>query len=164
MDLVTPEFGLLFWMVIVFGILLVILKKKAWSPILKAVKNREEKINDALEAAEAARKEMSDLQSKNEELLNEARAERDKMLKEARETREQIIGDAKTKAKEEAERLVTDAKEAIRHEKMAAITELKNQVATLSIEIAEKIVREDLASDEKQKELATSLVDEMNLN
>ncbi len=164
MDLVTPEFGLLFWMVVVFGILLVILKKKAWSPILKAVKNREEKINDALEAAEAARKEMADLQSKNEELLQEARAERDTMLKEARETKEQIIATAKAKANEEADRLIADAREAIRHEKMAAITELKNQVATLSIEIAEKIVRDDLASDEKQKELATSLVDEMNLN
>lgn len=162
--LIEPNLGLVVWQTIILLLLIFILAKFAWKPILKAVKEREESIEGKLQAAEKAKEEMASLHAQNEELLNQARAERDLMLKEARETKEKMIAEAKSKASEEADRLLADARESIRHEKMAAITELKNQVAALSIEIAEKIVREDLASDEKQKQLATTLIDEMNLN
>ncbi len=164
MDLITPSIGLLFWNTVVFVILLFLLKKFAWKPILGAVQKREQSINEALKAAETAKLEMSRLQSENEALLQKARIERDEMLKEARETRDKMVHEAKTKANEEAERLLASAREAIRNEKMAAITDLKNQVAQLSIEIAEKIIREDLRSTDRQQALANSLVNDMNLN
>jgi F-type H+-transporting ATPase subunit b len=164
MDLITPSIGLLFWNTVVFVILLFLLKKFAWKPILGAVQKREQSINEALKAAETAKLEMSRLQNENEALLQRARIERDEMLKEARETRDKMVHEAKAKANEEAERLLTSAREAIRNEKMAAITDLKNQVAQLSIEIAEKIIREDLRSTDRQQALANSLVNDMNLN
>jgi F-type H+-transporting ATPase subunit b len=164
MDLITPSVGLIFWNTVVFLVLLFLLSRFAWKPILGAVKKREASINNALEAAERAKEEMSRLQNENEALLQQARAERDQMLKEARETREKMVADAKAKANEESERILASARETIRNEKMAAIAELKNQVATLSIEIAERIVREQLSSNEKQQALASTLVEDMNLN
>ena len=164
MDLVIPSIGLIFWTSLVFIILLFLLGKFAWKPILKSVKERETKIETALEASEKAREEMAALKSQNEDLRKEALVERDALLKEAREMKDKIVAEAKNTAKEEGERIIESAREVIKNEKMAAVTELKNQVAVLSIEIAEKIVREKLSTDEKQKSLVDGLVEEINLN
>jgi F-type H+-transporting ATPase subunit b len=164
MELVKPAFGLIFWMCISFGLILFILKKFAWKPILNMLHEREESIQNALDSAEKAKEEMKALQSSNERILAEARAERDAMLKDARETRERVIAESKAIAKKEGDRLLASARENIQNEKNAAITELKNQVATLSIEIAEKILKSELSSDEKQKTLVNTLLKDVNLN
>ena len=164
MDLVIPSIGLIFWTSLVFVILLFLLGKFAWKPILSSVKERETKIETALEASEKAREEMAALKSQNEDLRKEALVERDTLLKEAREMKDKIVAEAKNTAKEEGERVIESAREVITNEKMAAVTEIKNQVATLSIEIAEKIVKEKLSTDEKQKTLVDGLVKEINLN
>jgi F-type H+-transporting ATPase subunit b len=164
MELVTPDIGLAIWSSVAFLILLLLLRKFAWGPILTAVNSREDSIANALKAAEQAREEMKNLQADNERILQEARAERDQMLKEAREMKEGIIADAKTKASEEADRLVANAQEAIRNEKMAAITELKNQVAELSIEVAEKVLTRELSAENRQEEYVKSLVGEIKPN
>ena len=164
MELVKPEFGLIFWMVISFGLIMLILRKFAWKPILTMLHEREASIQDALDSAEKAKEEMKALQSSNEKILADARNERDQLLKDAREIREKMIADAKGIATKEGERMLTIARENIQNEKMAAITELKNQVATLSIEIAEKILKSELSSDEKQKTLVNTLLKDVNLN
>jgi len=164
MKLVTPDIGLLFWMLVSFSIVLFLLKKYAWKPIMKALSEREQNIEEALNTARKAKEEMSALKADNERLLNEARAERDKMLKEARDTRDSLISESKTKAQAEANKIMNSAREAINNEKMAAITELKNQVAKMSIEIAEKILRQELSNDEKQKALMDNLIKDINLN
>ena len=164
MELVKPEFGLIFWMCISFGIILWILGKFAWKPILKMLSDRENSIQDALDSAERAKEEMKALQAGNEKILAEARHERDLMLKDAREIREKMISDAKGIAATEGERMLKSARENIQNEKMAAITELKNQVGVLSLEIAEKILKSELASDEKQKALVNTLLKDVNLN
>ena len=164
MDLVTPSIGLMFWTTLVFAILLFLLAKFAWKPILGAVKAREEKINNALEAAERAQKDMQELQSKNEDLLKEARAERDAMLKESKEMATKMVEDAKSKSKDEAAKIIEDARKSIELEKTAAIAELKSQVASISLEIAERILEGELASDAKQKALADKLAEDINLN
>ncbi len=164
MDLVIPSIGLIFWTSLVFIILLFLLGKFAWKPILSSVKERETKIESALEASKKAREEMAALKSQNEDLRKEALVERDALLKEAREMKDKIVAEAKNTAKEEGERVIESAREVITNEKMAAVTEIKNQVATLSIEIAEKIVKEKLSTDEKQKTLVDGLVKEINLN
>jgi F-type H+-transporting ATPase subunit b len=164
MELVKPAFGLIFWMCISFGIILFILKKFAWAPILKMLNERETSIQNALDSAEKAKEEMKSLQSNNERILADARNERDQMLKDAREIREKMISEAKGIANKEGERLLQSARENIQNEKMAAITELKNQVAVLSIEIAEKILKTELSSDEKQKSLVKNLLQDVNLN
>ncbi|TXB64334.1 F0F1 ATP synthase subunit B [Vicingus serpentipes] len=162
--LVTPELGLIVWTTLVFCILFFLLAKFAWKPILKAVKDRESSIEDALNAAEEATRKMSELKSDNEALLNKARAERDAMLKEARDVKDKIIAEAKANANVEGEKIIAAAKESINLEKLAAITELKNQVATLSIEIAEKILKEELSSADKQKAIIDNVVKDINLN
>lgn len=162
--LVTPELGLIIWSTLVFCILFFLLAKFAWRPILKAVKDREASIENAMNAAEQAKKEMQELSANNEVLLNQARAERDEMLKDARAVKDKMISDAKVTANAEAERIIASAREAIQHEKLAAITDLKNQVATLSIEIAEKILKQELSTAEKQKSLIDNAVGEINLN
>ena len=164
MELVQPAFGLLFWMIVSFAIIFLILKKFAWKPILNMIKERETSIEKALESAERAREDMRDLQAANEKILAQARAERDTLLKEARDTKEAIVNEAKVKAKTEADKLVQQARETINSEKLAAVAELKNQVATLSIDIAEKILKEHLSSDDKQKALMSNLMKEVNLN
>ncbi|MCC6837653.1 MAG: F0F1 ATP synthase subunit B [Bacteroidia bacterium] len=164
MELVKPSIGLIFWMAVSFSIILFLLKKFAWKPILGMIKEREESIENALAAAEKAKEEMKALQSNNERILAEARAERDSLLKEAREIKDKMILEAKTTATKEGERMLAIARENIQNEKMAAITELKNQVATLSIEIAEKILKSELSSDEKQKTLVNTLLKDVNLN
>src|SRR6185436_12038683 len=153
MKLVTPDIGLLFWMLVSFSIVLFLLKKYAWKPILNSLKEREESIAGALNSAKMAKEEMLALKSDNERILAEARNERDKILKEARDAKDSIINEARTKATTEADRLLQIAREGIQNEKLAAITELKNQVAILSLEIAEKILKEELSSAEKQQQL-----------
>ena len=156
--------GLFFWQTLLFIVLLFLLRKFAWKPILNAVNEREDSIKEALSAAEDAKREMAKLKSNNEDLLNQARAERDEMLKEARGIKDNIVANAKTTAKVEAEKIVAAARESIQHEKMAAITELKNQVAVLSIEIAEKILKSELSSADKQKTIIDNIVKDIHLN
>ena len=164
MELVTPEIGLIFWTTVVFSLLLIVLKKYAWKPILSAVDERNKSIEDALKAADKAKEEMLSLSADNERILMEAKKERDTILKEGREIKESIIAEAKGKAKVDAEKILTTAKEQIINEKMKAITELKNQVATLSIEIAEKILKSELQDLNKQKELVTKAIANKDLN
>jgi F-type H+-transporting ATPase subunit b len=164
MKLIIPDFGLVIWMTLTFLTVLFLLSKFAWKPILKMISDREKTIEDALLSAENAKKEMARLTANNESLLREAQAERDAMLKIARETKDQIINEARAKATTEAERLIAIARESINNEKMAAVTELKNQVAQLSLQVAEKLVKQQLSSDEKQKELANTLINELKLN
>lgn len=164
MDLITPEIGLFFWHTVVFLVLLFIMAKFAWKPILGAVKNREDSINNALASAENARKEMQNLQADNEKLLQEARVERDSILKEAREIKEKVIAEATKEAQEKADKIVAQAQVTIENEKNAAVAEIKNQVATLSIQIAEKVVREELSSKEKQERLVEQMLDDVTLN
>ncbi|MBW1293940.1 F0F1 ATP synthase subunit B [Aquimarina litoralis] len=158
------SFGLFFWQILLFVGLVLLLRKFAWKPILDSVNNREEGIKNALEAAEAARKEMQNLQADNERILNEARAERDAMLKEARQLKDNMITDAKTEAQAEADKIVAQAQATIESEKKAALAELKNQVAGLSVEIAEKVVRNELSNKDKQLELVDSMLGDVTLN
>ncbi|MFT6002002.1 MAG: F-type H+-transporting ATPase subunit b [Flavobacteriales bacterium] len=164
MDLVTPSIGLIFWTTLAFVVLLILLRKFAWKPILSAVNTREESITNAMNAAEEAKKEMANLTSTNERLLNEAREERDSLMKEAREMKVEIIAKAKEEATSEGEKMIVNAKAAIETERKSAIADLKNQVASLSIDIAEKIVKGNLSGDDKQKQLVNELVEEVNLN
>lgn len=163
-SLIEPAVGLIFWTTITFILLLVLLGKFAWKPILNAIKTREKGIEDALASAENALKDMRELKANNEKSLNEARAAREELMKEAREMKEAIIAEAKTKAQVDAERILASAHEQINAEKNAAVAELKNQVASLSIEIAEKILRSELSSDEKQKALVNNLMKDVTLN
>jgi F-type H+-transporting ATPase subunit b len=164
MELIQPGLGLIFWMTLSFGLVLFLLKKYAWKPIMKMLKEREESIEQALHAADKARDEMKSLVSDNERLLAEAKNERDAILGEARKIREKLIEEARGKAGEEAQRIVESAKERIENEKMAAITELKNQIALLSIEIAEKLIREELSHDKKQEDLIKKMLDDVKSN
>lgn len=156
--------GTVFWSSIAFLAVAFILAKFAWKPILASIKEREDSIDSSLKAAEKARKEMSQLQSDNEALLKEARLERDAMLKEARDMKDKIIAEAKEKADSRYDEIVNAAKGAIQNEKMAALTEIKNQVSTLSLEIAEKLVRQKLESSEEQKKLIDQYLSEAKLN
>jgi len=164
MDLITPDIGLLVWMLFSFSIVLVILKKFAWKPILAALKEREEFIEDSLSEARKAKEEMALLKHQNEDLLKEAQEEKDVILKEAREAKSTIISEAKDVAKDAAEKIMQQAREEISSEKKAAIAEIKDQVATLSIEVAERILKAELADDSKQKALINNLVEEIELN
>lgn len=164
MELIKPEIGLIFWMTISFLCVLFILGKFAWPMILKSLKEREQSIAEALNAAKKAKEEMASLKNDSEILLRQARAERDMMLKEARDAKDAIIAEAKLKAQTEGSKLIAQAQEAINNQKMAAITELKNSVASMSIEIAEKILRQELSRDEKQRSLMQTLMDDINLN
>ena len=162
--LLTPAFGTVFWATLSFLLALFILRKLAWGPILKALQDREESIQEALRSADKAREEMANLNSDNDRLLQEARSTRDAMLKESREMADKLISDAKAKAKEAASIEVDSAREAIITERKAAIAELKTEVAKLSIDIAEQLLREELASTDKQKTLVDKLISESTLN
>jgi len=164
MELVTPGIGLIIWMTLSFGIVLFILKKLAWKPILDALRKREDSIEEALKSAENARGEMTALKTDNEKLLEEARTEREKMLKEALATANKIRDDAKEEAAKIGTRMIEDAKSTIENEKKAALIEVKNQVATLSILIAEKLLRKKLGEENEQKKLVDDFVKEINLN
>ena len=164
MDLITPEFGLVFWTLITFLILLFILRKFAWKPILGAVSDREDGIKNALASAEKARLEMQNLHADNERILQEARAEREAMLKDAREMKNKMITDAKDEAQAQATKMIEQAQVAIESEKKAAMAELKSHVAGLSVEIAEKVVRAELSNKNKQLELVEEMLGEATLN
>ena len=153
MDLVTPGIGLIFWTSLVFILLIFLLKKFAWGPILKAVDDRNNSINEALSSAEKAKSEMERLSADNKKILNEALIERDSIIKEARHIKDQTIAEAKNKASIEAEKIISSAKEQIKNEKMKAITELKNDVADISIQMAEKIIKTELRDAKSQKKL-----------
>lgn len=158
------SFGLFFWQTLLFLLLLFLLRKYAWKPILNAVKEREEGIEEALKSAENARKEMQNLKADNERILKEARNQREELLKEARAMREQMIEEAKAEAQLEADKLIAKAKEGIETEKLAAIADLKNQVADLSIGIAEKLVKDELSSKDKQVKLIDNMLKDVKLN
>lgn len=163
MNIVAPE-SLILWTTIIFILLLFVLRKFAWKPILGAVRGREATINDALAAAEKAKIEMQNMHADNEKLLQEARAEREAMMKDAREIKAKMISDAKEEAKSEANKMVAQAQAAIESEKKSAIAELKQQVASLSVEIAEKVVKHELSDKEKQLQLVDQMLDEAKLN
>ena len=165
MEKLITEFsiGLFFWQTVIFIFLILLLKKFAWKHILDAVNEREEGIKNALLSAEKAKEEMASLQSDNEETLKKARSERDSLLKEAREIKQQLIDEAKSEAKSEAKKIISQAQETIQNEKNAAIVDLKNQVAGLSIDIAEKVLKEKLSDDKTQMKLVKDLVKEVTL-
>ena len=163
MDLITPEIGLIFWTALTFAILLFVLGKFAWKPILGAVSEREEGIKTALASAEEAKREMENLQADNERILKEARLEREAMLKEARELKDKMITDAKEEAQVQAGKMIEQAQTAIESEKKSAMAELKNHVAGLSVEIAEKVVRAELSNKNKQLELVEEMLAEATL-
>ena len=164
MELVRPEVGTIFWMTLVFLTLVFILGKFAWGPIMKSLKEREDSISNALLSAEKAKEEMSKLQSDNQKILAEAKAERDLLLKEARDIKDKMIADAKGIANVEAVKMIENAKIAIESEKASAINQIKAQVATLSIEIAEKILTKELADKKSYDELMSKSLENMKLN
>ena len=164
MRLITPDIGLLFWMVIAFGTVLYVLAKFAWNPIMKGIHQREDGIEKALEAANEAKKEMMKLKAGNEQLLRDAKDERDALMREARKIKELILEEARVKATEESARIVENARQNIQYEKMAAINDLKNQIAAISIEIAEKLLGKELEDKEKQQQLTEKLLKEVKIN
>ena len=164
MNLVTPDIGQMFWATLIFLLLLVLLKKFAWKPIMSAIKAREERIKGALESAEEVKQEMEKLKADNEEILKEARNERNKLLSEARKVKEKMIGDAKTMANEEANKIIETARLNIQSEKDAAISDLKKQVAFLSVDIAEKILQKKLEESKEQKQLIDKYLNKISIN
>ncbi|MBT8256896.1 MAG: F0F1 ATP synthase subunit B [Bacteroidia bacterium] len=162
--MLTPELGLIVWTTIAFGVLFFVLTKYAWKPILNSVNERESSIKGALEEAEKARLEMENLQADNERILKEARAERESMLKEAREMKNKMITDAKDEAQKEASKMIEQAQAAIESEKKAAMAELKSHVAGLAVDIAEKVVRDELTNKDKQMQLVESMLGDAKLN
>ena len=164
MGLVTPELGTIFWMVIIFGIVVFVLRKFAWTPILSALNERETNIGNALRAAEQARKEVQNLKADNEKIMAEAKQEKEKILHETIELKDKIIAEAKQKAEADAENSIDHARQQIQNEKAKAINEMKQQVAELSLMIAEKVIRKELSDEKKQQEMVKNLVDGIKLN
>ena len=163
MGFVTPDYGTIFWMIIIFGIVLFILKKFAWAPILNALKEREQSISDALHSAENARKEVAGLKASNDQILAEARREKEVILKEAREIKDKIIAEAKLQANAETQKGIENARMQIQAEKTAAINDIKKQVAELSVMIAEKVVRQQLDNSKNQEILVEELLKDLKL-
>ena len=157
------SFGLFFWQLLIFIFLVMLLKKFAWKPILDTVNERESSIKDAMSEADKARNEMAAIQESNQKVLKEARAEREALLKDARNTGAEIVAQAKTDAKTEANKIISQAQEAIQNEKRAAVNELKNQVAKISLEIAEKVIDTELANKDKQAQLVDKLLKDSSL-
>ncbi len=164
MSLVTPGIGLIFWMLVSFSLLLFVLKKFAWKSILSSLKDREKSIEDALTAAEKAREEMATIQADNQKVLNKARKQGEEVIKEAREMGERFREEAKIKADEQAAKIVEDARKQIEAEKIAAINEMKQEIGKLSLEIAEKVIKTDLASADKQNKLINDMLNDIDLN
>lgn len=162
--LVSPGLGVIFWMLISFGILVFILMKWGWPVILKALNDREKAISDQLNAAEQVKKEMAALKADNEKLLNEAKIQRDEILRNARLAGEQLIEEARAKATIEADRIVENARENINYEKLKAMHDLKNQIATLSIDIAEKLMRAELEDKAKANIFISRELEKAHLN
>jgi F-type H+-transporting ATPase subunit b len=164
MELLNPSPGLLFWQIVVFGLLVFLLWKFAWKGILSALKEREGEIESALKMAEETRAEMAKLKSDNDKLVAEARKERDAIVKEAKEASERMIAEAKSKAVAETSKIMDDARETITQERVAMMAKIKNEVASLSIEIAEKVIRKELADKKSQEVFVSELVASSNLN
>jgi len=164
MQLVTPDIGLLFWMLVTFGIVLFILKKFAWKPILNMLQEREQSIEHALKTAEKAKAEIEKLQADNQRVINEAYAEREKIFNEAQKIKEKIVGEAREMAIKEKDKILNDARLSIESEKNAAIKEMRNVAAELSVQIAEKLIRRELSDVNKQKELVERFMSEMPVN
>lgn len=164
MQLVQPELGLIFWQLTVFIILFIVLAKFAWKPILSGLKEREQSIESALKAADAAKMEMERISNQNAQLLEEARQEKDEMLKKATQTAKDLIEEARGNAQKEANKIVEDARVAIENEKKLAVNEIKKQVAALSIEIAEKVLRKQLENQDAQKALVEDILKDTKLN
>ena len=164
MGLVTPDFGLLFWMLISFGLVVFILKKFAWKPILQALKDREYTIAESLSSAENAKIEMKNLHAENKKIMQQARAERDTLLREAKASRDKIIRQSEEEAKNRANKILEDAHKEIINQKKLAIEEIKEEVAELSVQIAEKILTKELQAENKQKEYINGLLEEVKLN
>ena len=158
------ELGLFFWQVLIFVGLIFLLKKFAWKPILDAVNDREEGIKNALESADNARKEMLNLQADNQRILQEARTERDALLKDARDMKEKMVADAKNEAQAQGQKMIEQAKAAIESEKNSAMAELKLQVSTLSLQIAEKLLKDELTNKEAQVKLVEKMLGDAKLN
>ncbi|MES2731782.1 MAG: F0F1 ATP synthase subunit B [Bacteroidota bacterium] len=164
MDLVTPGLGLIFWQTITFVIVLIILSKFAWKPILGSLKEREASIESALQMATQAREEMAVLKASNEKLLDEARLERDKILKAAQVSSETIIQEAKEKAQFEGNRILQETQQAIRNERGAAVADMRKEIVNLSVEIAEKLLKKQLQDEAAQKALVNELIKDTRLN
>lgn len=158
------SFGLFFWQALILLVLITLMVKFAWKPIMESITAREEGIKDAIAAAENAKKEMQNLQADNERILKEARIERDALLKEARELREKMIADAKEDAQNQGQRLIEQAKAIIEGEKNAALLELKSQVSAISLEIAEKLIKQELSTKDAQVKLVDQLLGEVKLS
>lgn len=164
MELVTPSIGLVFWTLIAFLLLLLLLKKFAWTPIMGAIHEREQSIDEALNKAELAKQEMARLTSQNQDLMQQARAERDEILKEAKTLKDGILNEAKKQAQVEGAKLIEKAKIEIENQKKAALAEVKDQVSTLSLEIAERVLRNQLDDKTKQEALIANLLKDVELN
>ncbi|WP_297336560.1 F0F1 ATP synthase subunit B [Algoriphagus sp.] len=164
MDLIIPSSGLIFWQLIGFLALFFILVKFAWKPMLAALEEREGSIDNALKAAEQARNEMANLKAENEKLLAEARVERDTILTKAQEASKRMIEEAKEEATKQGAILIENAKAVIENEKKAALAEVKNQVAVLTLEVTEKLLRKNLSDQAAQKELVDEFVKDLKLN
>lgn len=164
MELLTPGTGLILWQAIVFVLLFILLSRLAWKPILASLKERETSISDALNTAEKARQEIASLKSDNEKLLKEAREERDKMLKDARDAANRMKDQAAADAKKQGDKIIEDARIAINIEKQAALKEVHTQVALFSLEVAEKLMKKNLAGDKAQKDLVDGYIKELKLN
>jgi F-type H+-transporting ATPase subunit b len=164
MGLITPGLGLIFWSALGFLIVLFLLTKYAWKPILAALDEREKSIDDALKSAEIARNEMSNLKAENEKIIHEAKIERDTMLLKASEAAKQMIDEAKEKAHQEGAKMIENAKATIETEKLAAIEDIKVQVGILSLAVAEKLLKRNFSEDAAQQKLVEELVKDIKLN
>lgn len=164
MDLLTPELGLFVWTLVAFLAVFFILRKFAWKPILSTLGEREKGIADSIATAERVKKEMSQMQAENEKLMAQAREERSAMLKEAKEIKDRTINEAKDQAKAEANKIIAEAQQQIQQQKMAALTEVKNEIGHLAVEVAEKILRKQLATAESQNDYAKLLAEDIKLN
>jgi F-type H+-transporting ATPase subunit b len=164
MELLTPDIGLLAWSTVAFLLLLTVLKKFAWKPIVSSLDERNNSIADALAEAEKARKEIQELSNRNEEILKEAKEERNNILREANKVKEEIIAEAKSKAQEDAAKIMTAAKEDIETQKLAVMADLKNAAANLSVEIAEKVLTRELSAKGEQEKYISELAAKANLN
>ncbi len=163
-NVIKPDFGLLFWTTVIFGLFWFLVGRFAFGPIRESLQKRESDIQDALDQAAKAREEMANMKAENEKILAEARAERSQILKEAKESRDAIVNEARDKAKDEAKRIVTNAKSEIENQKKAAMTELKNMTGQMALQIAEKVIKKDLGNDGEQDRLINNLIDDIKLN
>jgi len=164
MELVTPSIGLLFWMLLSFSIVLYLLKKFAWSPIIKMLKERENSIEEALSAADKAREEMAKLHAENEKIIADANNERKKIIAEAYVQNHEIVSNSKAEAQEEADKIIQSARETIEYEKNLAIREIKHLLADLSIDVAKKVLERELNEESKQRDYIETVLNNMNLN